>query len=120
MRPNLKWGVLRDDTGDMVVITGQPATFSADDSSADATICPTDTVVCHCYGVTESVIRDSIDMLGATTVAEVTATTRAGAGCNGCHCRIRRMLAGKPATCSVFDVCDSCGFNTIQCECRAA
>jgi bacterioferritin-associated ferredoxin len=85
----------------------------------DTATSPTDTVVCHCHSVTESVIRDSIDVLGATTVAEVTATTRAGSGCSGCHCRIRRMLAGKPAKCSLFDVCNACGFDTQLCECHA-
>jgi bacterioferritin-associated ferredoxin len=110
----------------MVVISSQHGTFSEDTSSRGATlypadtVFPADTVVCHCFGVTESVIREAIDVLGASSVAEMTATTRAGGGCNGCHCRIRRMLAGRPATGSLLDVCRECGFNTMVCECRAA
>ncbi|MCA9100743.1 MAG: (2Fe-2S)-binding protein [Pirellulales bacterium] len=120
MRLSLKSFPGQADTDAMVVISPEPGAFTADHSPHNAVLCPTDTVVCHCYGVRESEIRDAIDTLGASTVAEVTATTRAGGGCNGCHCRIRRMLAGKPAACSLFEVCGNCGFNTIDCQCHAA
>ena len=80
----------------------------------------TDRVVCNCYQVEESTIREAIDVYGASTVAEITEQTCAGGGCTACHCRLRRMLAGKPAMCSPFTVCNECGFNSVVCECRVA
>jgi NAD(P)H-nitrite reductase large subunit len=82
-----------------------------------------DRTVCHCFSVKESVISDSIDALGATTVADVSAQTNAGKGCTACHCRIKRMLAGQPAVCSGFAVCavcDECGVHATLCECKVA
>ena len=88
--------------------------------SENALLIQTDRVICHCYRVTESTIRDAIDTLGAANVAEIQARTCAGGGCNACHCRLRRMLAGESATCSPFVLCNECGFNTAICTCRVA
>lgn len=76
-----------------------------------------DVLVCYCYEVTETEIRRIIDTNEARTVEEVTVRTCAGSGCTACHCRIRRMLAGLPATC---DTCADCGFLVELCACRAA
>jgi NifU-like protein len=89
------------------------------DSQAKS-LCDQHRVVCHCFRVSEVVIRDAIDILGSSSVGEVTAHTGAGAGCTACHCRIKRMLAGESATCNPFAVCGDCGFFTPLCECRAA
>ncbi|NIL96223.1 MAG: hypothetical protein GTO53_02695 [Planctomycetales bacterium] len=83
-------------------------------------LCGEDRLICHCFGVTEMVIRESIDILGSCTIEQVTACTGAGAGCTACHCRIKRMLAGEAVTCSPFAVCGDCGFFTPLCACKAA
>jgi NAD(P)H-nitrite reductase large subunit len=79
-----------------------------------------DAVVCHCYEVTESQILRMIDTDGAGTVEEVTSRTCAGSGCTACHWRIRRMLAGLPATCPTDEVCVNCGFESGGCACNLA
>lgn len=53
-----------------------------------------ETLVCRCYGVTESEIRASIERLDAQTVEDITGQTCAGNGCTACHFRIRRLLNG--------------------------
>lgn len=77
-------------------------------------------IVCRCFNVSEVKIRDAIDLYGSTEVAQVTEQTRAGGGCNACHCRIKRMLAGLRPTCTLFESCDTCGFNAQKCECKVA
>ena len=77
-------------------------------------------VVCHCFRITELKIREAIDLYGSTSVGEVTEQTNAGGGCNGCHCRIKRMLAGQRPNCGVFEACDACGFNSQCCDCKVA
>ncbi|MBM97926.1 MAG: hypothetical protein CMJ77_02280 [Planctomycetaceae bacterium] len=74
-------------------------------------------VVCRCFNVSEAKIRDAIELYGSTEVAQVTEQTRAGGGCNACHCRIQRMLEGKRPTCTMFESCGTCGFRVQQCEC---
>ncbi len=77
-------------------------------------------VVCHCLQVTAEAISEAIDVLGSTTVGEVTACTGAGGACTACHCRIQRMLSGEPPTCPLFAVCGDCGCYGSLCQCRAA
>jgi bacterioferritin-associated ferredoxin len=77
-------------------------------------------IVCHCFQVSEVAIRQTIDMLGAESVGEVTQHTGAGGGCSACHCRIRRMIDGKPAMCSRMLTCETCGYAPSLCECRVA
>jgi bacterioferritin-associated ferredoxin len=88
--------------------------------SEPKSLCGEHRLVCHCFRVSEAVIRNAIDILGSSSVREVSAQTGAGAGCTACHCRIKRMLAGESATCSPFTVCGDCGFFTPLCECKAA
>ncbi|MCP4190760.1 MAG: (2Fe-2S)-binding protein [Planctomycetaceae bacterium] len=76
-------------------------------------------VVCHCFRIRESKIREAIELYGATSVGEIRQQTNAGGGCHGCQCRIKRMLAGERPVCSVFQTCDSCGFNAQCCDCKA-
>jgi NifU-like protein len=51
-----------------------------------------ESLVCHCYGITETQVRRSIDAVGARSVEDVIVTTCAGGGCTACHFRIRRIL----------------------------
>jgi len=80
---------------------------------------PVETLVCYCYDVTEEQIQRSIQTFDTQTVEEVARLTRAGTGCTACHCRIRRMLAGLPASCTA-EMCVTCGFHTSDCECKVA
>lgn len=50
-----------------------------------------ETLVCVCFGVPESVIRQTINA-GAETVAEVSAACHAGAGCGSCRSLIQDLL----------------------------
>ena len=79
-----------------------------------------DTLVCSCYEVTETQIRRSIDAFDTQTIEQVALHTRAGTGCTACHYRIRRMLAGLPATCGAADLCSACGLSACSCECKVA
>lgn len=76
-----------------------------------------ETLVCYCYDVTESQIRDSIDLSESPTIEQIALRTRAGTGCTACHCRLQRMLAGLPPTCGADDTCATCGFATALCDC---
>ena len=51
-----------------------------------------ETVVCHCLGVSESTIADAVAICGLTTVREVCRETGAGGGCTACHARLRELL----------------------------
>jgi bacterioferritin-associated ferredoxin len=52
----------------------------------------TEKVICHCYGVYESQMEQTIERLEAQTVQEVTSQSCAGNGCTACHFRIQRMI----------------------------
>jgi bacterioferritin-associated ferredoxin len=79
-----------------------------------------DTLICHCYQVTASSIREAIDEGDAETIAEVTRLTAAGSGCGSCQCRIQRLLAGLPAECGPCALCPGCGVMQVLCHCRVA
>jgi len=51
---------------------------------------PADTV-CRCAGVSRGSIEQAA-VVGCSTVAEVSASTRAGTGCGGCHGDIRTII----------------------------
>jgi len=59
-----------------------------------------DQTVCHCFDVSESILKQTIDEHGAGSVDELSEQTGAGCGCRACHCRLRRILDGLPAKCS--------------------
>ncbi|MCB1076828.1 MAG: (2Fe-2S)-binding protein, partial [Verrucomicrobiae bacterium] len=75
-------------------------------------------MVCHCLGLTEPDIRESIALLTHPTVEKVGEVTGAGTGCSGCRIRIRRLIEGKPA-CGRFGPCDQCGACRAVCGCEA-
>jgi NifU-like protein len=50
-------------------------------------------LICTCFFVSERRIEREIQMHGLTTVAEVTRTCNAGAGCGSCHQLIQEILA---------------------------
>jgi bacterioferritin-associated ferredoxin len=83
-----------------------------------AALASRDGVLCHCAGVAELEVHDAVQRLGAGSVEEVGETTGAGTGCRACHCRIRRVLSGLPATCGGrFDWCSACGCVGALCAC---
>jgi bacterioferritin-associated ferredoxin len=76
------------------------------------------TVICFCERITELEIQTAIVVGQATTVEEVSLKTRAGTACRGCHCRINRMLQGKPAQCpGPCGWCAACGCISALCSC---
>jgi len=77
------------------------------------------TLVCPCFNVNEAEIGDAVDILGATTIEELTELTAAGGGCRGCHGRLRKMLSGVASACA-DERCSECGFHWAQCTCRSA
>ncbi len=50
-------------------------------------------VVCHCFGVTDTLIERVVREQGLTSVEQVTHFTKAGGGCGACHDRIREIIA---------------------------
>lgn len=86
-----------------------------------AALASRDGVLCHCAGVAELEVHDAVQRLGAASVEQVVETTGAGSGCRACHCRIRRVLSGLPATCGGrFDWCSACGCVGALCACAGA
>ncbi|XPV76145.1 MAG: Fe-S cluster assembly protein NifU [Desulfovibrio sp.] len=55
----------------------------------------TGNIICHCFGVTEELIRQTIAENNLTTVEEVTAYTKAGGGCGECIEQIEQILSGE-------------------------
>ena len=49
-------------------------------------------LICTCFFVSERTIEREIQARGLTTVAEVTKTCNAGAGCGSCHQLIQEIL----------------------------
>jgi NAD(P)H-nitrite reductase large subunit len=79
-----------------------------------------DIVICLCYDVTASDIRNAIDQSGARTAQEVAILTRAGNACGACKCRVERLLAGLPAECGPCSFCPGCGYIIKFCNCQSA
>jgi len=52
----------------------------------------TEPVVCACFGVGESCIRDAVASGRATTVTEIGQATRAGTNCGSCLPELKRMI----------------------------
>jgi bacterioferritin-associated ferredoxin len=78
-----------------------------------------DTVICFCERITELEIRTAIVVGKAASVDEVAQKTRAGTACRACHCRIHRMLDGKPAKCGgPCGWCEGCGCIAALCACQ--
>ncbi|MHA7276469.1 FAD-dependent oxidoreductase [Arthrobacter sp. Hz1] len=50
-----------------------------------------DATLCRCAGVTRGTVADSV-VNGCTSVPDVSASTRAGTGCRGCHEDIRAVI----------------------------
>lgn len=56
------------------------------------TLSAADPIVCHCLKVTESTVRDCIDLYGAESVQEVRSGCGAGSGCMACRRRIQCLI----------------------------
>ena len=50
-------------------------------------------IVCECFGVTDLEIEKAVKENNLKTVEEVTNYTKAGGGCEGCHDKIREIIA---------------------------
>ncbi len=57
-------------------------------SSADCS----ETIICHCLGISENTVTDAVAVCGLATVKEVCRETGAGSGCTACHARLRELL----------------------------
>ena len=77
----------------------------------------TSPTICHCHGITEKEILDTIENHDTPTVDTVSRATGACTGCTGCHCRIERLVQGKPAACGAFALCQGCGCCLAICGC---
>lgn len=49
-------------------------------------------LVCYCLGVSAFTIKKAIYTQNLKTVAEVTAATKAGGGCQSCHWKIQELI----------------------------
>jgi len=52
----------------------------------------TESIVCHCLGISEGVVADAIAVCGLASVKDVCHETGAGSGCTACHARLRELL----------------------------
>jgi NAD(P)H-nitrite reductase large subunit len=59
-------------------------------------------LICHCFKVTESEVREAIALHQPREVEQVLELTNAGGGCRACHCRMGRLLDGLPVDCRRF------------------
>lgn len=77
-----------------------------------------DQLVCHCHQVTESEIKSVIHNDCVDNVKDIGLRTKAGTGCTGCHCKIQRLLAGKPLNCGSCSFCHGCKSIRALCACE--
>ena len=61
------------------------------EASSSASVTDPASVVCRCAGVSRGSIEQAA-VVGCSSVAEVSASTRAGTGCGGCHADIRTII----------------------------
>lgn len=61
-------------------------------SRTHSSIDSSETIVCHCLGVSESTVADAVAICGLRTVKEVCRETGAGSGCTACHAQLRELL----------------------------
>lgn len=52
----------------------------------------TDKMVCYCYGLRESDIRQSVQLHGCQELSAIMSCSGAGTGCTACHRRIQDVL----------------------------
>lgn len=69
------------------------AAFNQYDGIDTASIDETDRIVCKCFGVTESVIRNVVRENNLTSVDEVTNYCKAGGGCGMCDKEIVKIIS---------------------------
>ncbi|MCB1063997.1 MAG: (2Fe-2S)-binding protein [Verrucomicrobiae bacterium] len=93
----------------MNAISDQPVTPSAVRSTV---------VVCHCLGITEAEINETIDGLLRPSVEAVSEITGAGSACTGCRFRIERLIRGESPLCGRFSLCADCGSCRAICICQ--
>jgi len=52
----------------------------------------TDKMVCYCYGLRESDIRQSMQLHGCEELSAIMSCSGAGTGCTACHRRIQDVI----------------------------
>jgi bacterioferritin-associated ferredoxin len=57
----------------------------------DTTDC-SESIACHCLGISESTVADAVAICGLSTIKDVCRETGAGSGCTACHARLRELL----------------------------
>jgi nitrite reductase (NADH) large subunit len=57
-----------------------------------------DTVICHCLGISQSEIIHAVDEGSVSSLREVIHCTGAGTGCTACHRRIRHLVEARRGT----------------------
>ena len=55
-------------------------------------ICNRDTLICHCFGIRQDVIRRAVREKHFKGIEQVTKYCRAGGGCRGCQQEIRMII----------------------------
>lgn len=80
--------VLPSDRSSLLRLDGAEAEAS---SSLTASSSDPSAIVCRCAGVSRGSIEQAA-VVGCSSVAEVSASTRAGTGCGGCHSDIRTII----------------------------
>lgn len=78
--------VLPADRSSLLRLDGAEAASSSSASSSNPAA-----IVCRCAGVSRGSIEQAA-VVGCSSVAEVSASTRAGTGCGGCHSDIRTII----------------------------
>ncbi|MFN3486219.1 MAG: (2Fe-2S)-binding protein [Planctomycetota bacterium] len=73
-----------------------------------------DSLICRCYRVPEAAVRQAIVSHGLRQVEEVTAVTKAGAGCSSCWDDIQRVLSEIWGAPPPRDVPDGSGLTGAQ------
>ncbi|GAB3548713.1 FAD-dependent oxidoreductase [Arthrobacter tumbae] len=82
--------VLPSDRSSLLRLDGAEAAASSS-SSLSASASDPSAVVCRCAGVSRGSIEQAA-VVGCSSVAEVSASTRAGTGCGGCHNDIKSII----------------------------
>lgn len=62
------------------------------DPTMSQPVVQSDRILCQCFQVRESTVRDSVTLLGSTTSKEVRETCGAGGGCMACRQRIQMFI----------------------------
>lgn len=69
-----------------------------------------DRELCHCLKVTETEVRQAVEMFDLASVRQVARCTGAGSGCMACHRHIKRVIAERAVQSALCQVAEAAGF----------